>query len=59
MQNASISDEMHFAMLHGSGWLMGPLLDWAHTLAPPGECDWTVRVRRRCGLMSNYLDHWL
>ena len=25
--------------------------------APPGECDWTVRVRRRCGLTSNYFDH--
>ena len=23
------------------------------TLAPPGECDRTVRVRRRCGLLSN------
>ena len=29
------------------------------TLAPPGECDGTVRVRRRCGLMSNYFDHLL
>jgi len=27
------------------------------TLAPPGEYDLTVRVRRRCGLMSNYFDH--
>ena len=31
----------------------------ACTLAPPGEYDWTVRVRRRCGLMSNYFDHLL
>ena len=30
-----------------------------HTLVPPGEYDWTVRVRRRCGLMSNYFDHLL
>jgi len=29
------------------------------TLAPPGEYDWTVRLRRRCGLMSNYFDHLL
>jgi len=29
------------------------------TLAPPDECDWTVRLRRRCGLMSNYFDHLL
>jgi len=24
------------------------------TLAPPGEYDWTIRARRRCGLTSNY-----
>ena len=29
------------------------------TLAPPGGYDWTVRVWRRCGLMSNYFDHLL
>jgi len=29
------------------------------TLAPPGEYDWTVRVRRRCGLMSNYVENLL
>ena len=29
------------------------------TLAPPGEYKWTVRVWRRCGLMSNYFDHLL
>jgi len=29
------------------------------TLAPPGEYDWTVHVRWRCGLMSNYFDHLL
>jgi len=29
------------------------------TLAPPEEYDWTVHVRRRCGLMSNYFDHLL
>jgi len=27
------------------------------TLAPPGEYDWTVRARWRCGLTSNYFDH--
>ena len=27
------------------------------TLAPPGEYDWTVRLRRRCGFMSNYFVH--
>ena len=29
------------------------------TLAPPGECDWTIRVQRRCGPMSIYFDHLL
>jgi len=29
------------------------------TLAPRGEYDWTVRLWRRCGLMSNYFDHLL
>jgi len=24
------------------------------TLTPPGEYDWTVRVRRRCCPISNY-----
>jgi len=30
------------------------------TLAPHGEYDWTVRVRRQCGLrpMSNSFDHF-
>jgi len=30
-------------------------------LAPPGEYDWTIRLGRRCGLMSksNYIDHLL
>ena len=28
------------------------------TLAQPGKYGWTVRVRRRCGLMSSYFDHW-
>jgi len=27
------------------------------TLAQHGEYDWTVHVRQRCGLMSNYFDH--
>jgi len=29
------------------------------TLTPPGEYDWTIDVRWRCGLMSNYFDHLL
>jgi len=33
------------------------VLTWEGTLAPPDEYDWTVRRRRRCGLVSNYFDH--
>jgi len=29
------------------------------TLAQPGEYDSTIRLRRRCGLMSNYFDRSL
>jgi len=32
---------------------------WEGTLAPRGEHDWTVRLRRRCSLMANYFDHLL
>jgi len=36
-------------------------MDWKHvqgcTLDQPGKYDWTVRVWRWCGLMSNYLQH--
>ena len=31
---------------------------WGCTLAQPSEYRWTVHVRRQCGLMSNYFDHW-
>jgi len=29
---------------------------WEGTLAQPGEYAWTARLRRRCGLTSNYFD---
>jgi len=32
---------------------------WESTLAPPDEYNWTVRLRQWCGLVSNYLDHFL
>ena len=32
---------------------------WQCILAQPGKYDWTIRVRQRCGLMSNYFDHML
>ena len=28
-------------------------------IGAPGEYDWTVRLRRRCGFMWNYFDHLL
>jgi len=42
--------------IHSLRWI-GGFLYMGCTLAPPGEYDWTVRVLRRCGLMSNYFDH--
>jgi len=30
---------------------------WRCTLSPPGEYNRTIRVRWRCGLVSNYFDH--
>jgi len=30
-----------------------------HIGTPPDEYDWTVRLRWRCGLMSNFFDHLL
>jgi len=35
------------------------MLTCVGTLAPPGTYDWTVHLRWRCGLMSNYFDHLL
>jgi len=32
---------------------------WEGTLVPPDEYDWTVRLRRRCSLMSHCFDHLL
>jgi len=32
---------------------------WDVTLTPPGEYDWTVYLRRRCGLISTYFDYLL
>jgi len=36
-----------------------PTLYMGCTLAPPDEYCWTVHLRWRCGLMSNYFDHLL
>jgi len=32
---------------------------WGCTSLPPGKSYWTVHVRQRCGLVSNYFDHLL
>jgi len=32
---------------------------WEGTLAPPRKYDSTVRLWRRCGLMSNYINHFV
>jgi len=32
---------------------------WEGMLAQPGEYDWTNRLQRRCGLVSNCFDHLL
>jgi len=42
----------------GLWWAEGSMCTWG-TLSPSGECDWTVCLRRRCCLMSNYFDHLL
>ena len=42
-----------------SGGPKEPCITWGCTLAPPGEYDRTVQLRRRCGFMSNYFDHLL
>ena len=39
-----------------TGGANGP--SWEGTLVPPGEYDWAIRFRRRCGLMWKYcFDH--
>ena len=43
------------------GTSVGPRkrLRWGCTLAPPVEYHYTIRVQRRCGLLSDYFDHLL
>jgi len=38
-----------------SGWVQGSMLDHGCTFAQPGEYDWTVRMRRQCGLFVKLL----
>jgi len=54
-QNADIASTLHLrdVAMATIFWLT----IYGCTSAPPGEYDWTVRVWRRCGLMSNYFDH--
>jgi len=44
--------KMPFGLWTQVGWRKHVL--HGGTLAPSDECDWSVRVRRRCGLESNY-----
>ena len=39
-----------------ASWRQYAYMGW-YILAPPGEYDLTVRLRRRSGLTSNYFDH--
>jgi len=38
-------------------WAQGTICYMADTLAQSGEHDCTIRLRRRCGFISNYFDH--
>jgi len=55
--NADIANTLHLRVV-AMATIFG-FLYMGCTLAPPGEYVWTVRVRQRCSLMSNYFDHLL
>jgi len=54
-QNADIADilQLRDVVMATIFWIS----IYGCTLAPSGEYHWTLRVRQRCGLMSNYYDH--
>ena len=54
-QNADIADTLQLRDVATATIFV--FLYMGCTLAPPGEYDCTVRVRRQCGLMSNYFGH--
>jgi len=56
-QNADIAGTLHVRHVAMATIFWLSILEC--TSAPPGECDWTVCVWRRCSLMSNYFDHLL
>jgi len=56
-QNADIANTLQLRNV-ATATIFG-FLYIGRALAPPDECDWTVHVRRRCGLMSNYFNHLL
>jgi len=41
----------------GLRWPKEVRIRWGCTLAPPHEYNWSIHLRRWCGLMSNYFDH--
>jgi len=53
--NEDSRDRVSKGRCHGNHFWLS--LYMGCTLAPHGEYDWAVHVRRRCGLISNYFDH--
>jgi len=58
-QNAYIADTLQLRDFAMAAIFVFLFMGCRPTLAPPGKYDWTFRVRRRCGLISNYFDHLL
>jgi len=58
-QNADIADTMQLRDVAMATIFVFLYMGCTLAVAPHGEYDWTVRVRRQCGLMSNYFDHLL
>jgi len=56
-QNADTADTLQLRDVAMATFFV--FLHMGCTLAPPGEYDSTVCMRRRCGFMSNYFDHLL
>jgi len=54
-QDADIADTLQLRDVAMATIFVFLYMGW--TFSPPGEYDWTILVRRRCGFMSNYFDH--
>jgi len=53
-KTAGVPIEMPFGVID-SGGSRKACIRWSCTLAPPGEHDWTVHMRLRCGLFVKLL----